>query len=362
MSTIQKDRMTVMVGDHQVGDGQRCFIIAEAGVNHNGDLKIAHELIDIAADAKADAVKFQTFKTDQVVSPEAQQADYQVVNTKVRESQRDMVRRLELPFSAFRELHSHCSSRAIMFLSTPFDYESAEFLKELGVSAIKIASGEITNYPFLDHLAKMGLPLILSTGMSTLEEVDEAVRVILSAANNKLILLQCVSDYPAKPSSVNLRSMATMARSFRVPVGFSDHTTGIEVAFAAAALGACIVEKHFTLDRDLAGPDHRASLKPSELTAMVKGIRNIEQALGNGEKLPTAEEKNTSEVARRSLAAAHLIKAGTILTEEMIAILRPGTGLAPSMRSRLRGKRAKFDIQAGSLILLNMLQEEEVLQ
>jgi N,N'-diacetyllegionaminate synthase len=358
MSTHQEKRMTVAFGERRVGEGEPCFIIAEAGVNHNGDLQIAHELIDIAVEAKADAIKFQTFKTEQVISPEAPQATYQIQNTGIVESQMDMVRKLELPFSAFRELQSYCSSRKIMFLSTPFDHESADFLKELAVPAIKIASGEITNLQFLDHIARLETPLILSTGMSTLAEVGRAVETIQAAANDELILLQCVSNYPAQPASINLRAMRTMAESFRVPVGYSDHTIGLEIAFAAVALGACIVEKHFTVDRNLPGPDHCASLKPSELTALVHGIRNIEVAKGDGDKRPALEEKNTIEVARRSLAAAHFIPAGTILTEWMIAMLRPGTGLAPAMRSQLLGRQVRRDIQPGSLLSLNMLHEE----
>jgi N,N'-diacetyllegionaminate synthase len=350
--------MTVIFGDRKVGSGYPCFIIAEAGVNHNGDIRLAHQLVDVAVEAKADAVKFQTFKTEMVVSLEAPQATYQARNTGIIESQMDMVRKLELPFSAFRQLQSYCSSKGIMFLSTPFDYESADFLRGLAVPSIKIASGEITNLPFLDYVARMGIPLILSTGMSTLAEVSEAVGIIRTAANDNLVLLHCVSNYPALSSSVNLRAMQTMAESFSVPVGYSDHTAGTEIAFAAVALGACILEKHFTLDRNLPGPDHRASLEPSELAAMVRGIRSVEAALGDGNKRPALEEQNTSVVARRSLASACFIQAETVLTEDMIAILRPGSGLAPALRHQLYGRRAKHDIPAGSLLALNMLHEE----
>ena len=349
------EKTKIVVGVRKVGAGEPCFIIAEAGVNHNGSLQLARELVDIAVRANADAVKFQTFKPEKVCSPFAPKATYQVQTTGAEESQLEMGKKLELPFEDFRELQSYCERSGILFLSTPFDYESADFLAELNLPAFKIPSGEITNLPFVEHIARKGRPLILSTGMSTLDEVKKAVETTQAAGNQELVLLHCVSNYPAQPSSVNLRAMETMAKEFGVPIGYSDHSEGIEVAVAAAALGACVIEKHFTVSRDFHGPDHRASLEPADLTALVKSIRNVEAALGDGQKRPALEEANTAAVARRSLAAAHHVPAGTVLTEDLVAILRPGTGLPPAMKAQLLGRRARIDIPEGSLLSLEML-------
>ena len=331
------------------------FIIAEAGVNHNGSLQIAKRLVDAAVKAGADAVKFQTFKADKVVSSHASKAAYQKSTTDPAESQLEMVRRLELPHEAFRELKAYCDQRGILFMSTPFDEDSVDFLDSIGVPVFKVPSGEVINHPFLKYVAQKGKPLIMSTGMAYLSEVDEAVRVVWGTGNEQLVLLHCVSNYPADPADANLRAMQTMVMAFQVPVGYSDHTLGIEVALAAVALGACAIEKHFTLDRDLPGPDHRASLEPAELKAMVDGIRKVEQALGNGRKMPASSEEDTRRVTRRSLVAAHDILAGTVLTEEAIAIMRPGTGLPPALCQYVVGRRARVDISAGSLLSLEML-------
>lgn len=349
----------ITIGERKVGVGEPCFILAEAGVNHNGSLELARELVDIAVEARVDAIKFQTFKPEKVSSPLAPKATYQLETTDTEESQLEMGKKLELPFEAFRELQSYCNAKGMLFLSTPFDHESADFLDELMVPAFKIPSGEITNLPFVDHIARKGRPLIVSTGMSTLQEVATVVETIRATGNEQLAILHCVSNYPAQPSSINLRAMHTMAEEFGVAVGYSDHTIGIDIANAAVALGACIVEKHFTINRDLPGPDHRASLEPHELAAMVRSIRDIEAALGDGCKRPALEELNTAMVARRSLVAAHYIHAGTLLTEDMIAILRPGTGLCPAMRPQLLGQRARHDIQAGTLLTLDMLQSHQ---
>jgi N,N'-diacetyllegionaminate synthase len=350
-----EQRNSIIIGQRRVGLGESCFIIAEAGVNHNGSLLMARELVDVAVEARADAVKFQTFKPEKVCSPAAPKATYQLQTTDTQESQLEMGKRLELPFEAFRELQSYCISKNMLFLSTPFDYESADFLEELRLPAFKIPSGEITNLPFVEHIARKGRPLIVSTGMSTLDEVGKAVATIRATGNQQLVLLQCVSNYPAQPSSVNLRAMYSLAEAFGVPVGYSDHTKGIEVAVAAVALGACVVEKHFTINRELPGPDHRASLEPHELTSMVRSIRNVEAALGDGNKRPALEEANTAAVARRSLVAARHIASGTVLTEELVAILRPGTGLPPAMRPQLVGRRTRHDIEAGTLLTLEMV-------
>ena len=346
----------ITIAGRAVGPGQPCFVIAEAGVNHNGDVGQARRLIDVAVEAGADAVKFQTFRSEQVISAAAPKAAYQRATTSPAESQLEMVRRLELPFEAFRELRAYAREAGILFLSTPFDLESADFLASMELPAFKVPSGEITNFPFLEHIARKGKPMIVSTGMSDLEEVRVAVEVIRAAGNPELALLHCVSNYPAQPASSNLRAMETMQSKLGVPVGLSDHTLGIEVALAAVALGACILEKHFTLDRDLPGPDHKASLAPAELKSLVAGIRTVESALGDGIKQPADEERDTRSVARRSLVAARDLPAGSVLTEDAIAILRPGTGLPPASRTKVLGKRVRAAVAAGTPLTADLLE------
>jgi len=351
------DRMveTVEIAGRKIGVNRPCFIIAEAGVNHNGDLRTAMELIGAASQAGADAVKFQTFAADRLVTREAPKAEYQKQTTSAAESQYEMLRRLELSAEAHRELMDYCREKGVLFLSTPFDEESADLLEELGVAAYKVSSGDITNLTLLAHLARKNRPMIISTGMANLSEVESAVLAVQNAGNHEFVLLHCVSSYPANPADANLRAMHTMRKAFNVPVGYSDHTSGIEVALAAVALGACVIEKHLTLNTSLPGPDHQASLEPNEFARMVKGVRIIEAALGTGRKEPTFSEANTSAVARKSLVAARDITAGTELTEEMIAIMRPGTGLPPAMRPELLGRVARTDIPAGTLLGLEML-------
>lgn len=339
----------------QLGPNAPCFIIAEAGVNHNGDLDLAKRLVDTAVAAGANAVKFQTFKAARLVTSEAPKAEYQQRATAGNESQYEMLRRLELSTEAHQELIAYCRRLGIIFMSTPFDEESADFLDELGVSIFKLPSGEITNLPFLAHVARKGKPLIISTGMSYLGEVELAVRTVEEAGNRQFVLLHCVSNYPADPADTNLRAMNTMATAFGLPVGYSDHTLGLEISLAAVALGACVIEKHITLDRSMPGPDHNASLEPDELAALVKGIRIVEAALGDGRKEPAASEANTAAVARKSLVAAKDVPAGTTLTEELIAIKRPGTGLPPAMRGQLVGRTMRVSIPAGTLLTLEML-------
>jgi N,N'-diacetyllegionaminate synthase len=343
------------IAGRPIGPAQPCFIIAEAGVNHNGDPDMARRLVDAAVEAGADAVKFQTFVAEELVAPSARKAAYQLEDTDASESQLEMLKHLTLPHEDFTHLHNHCRERDILFMSTPFDGESADFLEQLGVPAYKIPSGEITNLPFLEHVARKGKPMIVSTGMAWLGEVEAAVRAIKGAGDPPLALLHCVSNYPAAPGEVNLRAMHTMEASFGLPVGYSDHTPGVEVALAAAALGACILEKHFTLDRTLPGPDHRASLEPEELASLVRGIRTVEASLGHGRKEPAASEADTAAVARRSLVAAQDIPAGTPITEAMIAVRRPGTGLPPAFRSYLIGRTAREFIPAGSVLTLEQL-------
>ncbi len=338
-----------------IGGGAPCFVIAEAGVNHNGSVESACLLVDAAARAGADAVKFQTFAADALAAPGAQKADYQRQATGGDESQLEMLRALELPRSAYATILDHCRRRDILFLSTPFDEASADFLDGLGMPAFKIPSGEITNLPFVAHIARRRKPIILSTGMASLDEVTSAVATIEREGHRQVVLLQCVSNYPAAAADVNLRAMRTMAEACGVPVGYSDHTMGAEVALAAVALGACVVEKHLTLSRTLPGPDHQASMEPDEFDALVRGIRVVEAALGDGRKVPAASEASTAAVARRSLVAASDIPAGSVLTERSVAALRPGTGLPPSMRPSILGRTARVSIKSGTLITLEML-------
>jgi len=312
-------------------------------------------LVDVAAEGGADAVKFQTFKAEKIATASAPKAQYQQQTTDKSESQLDMLKRLELSAGAFRELYDYCNSKRILFLSTPFDEESADLLDELGVVAFKIPSGEITNLPFLTHVARKGKPVILSTGMSWLGEVETAVRTLTETGNSSLAILHCVSNYPAEPRDANLMAMRTLSEAFGAPVGFSDHTLGMEVALAAVALGACVIEKHFTLDRDLPGPDHRASLEPREIKALVQGIRTVESALGDGRKVPQSAELNTASVARKSLAAAHDIPINTILSLEDVAVKRPGTGLVPSMMPFFLGRKVRVAVPKDSLLDFGML-------
>jgi len=348
----------VEIAGRRVGQDCPCLIIAEAGVNHNGSLELALQLVDAAAEAGADVVKFQTFHAEENISPTAPKAEYQVQTTGDLESQLDMCKKLELSAAAFHTIAQRCHERRVTFLSTPFDNGSVELLENLGVPAYKIASGEITNFPLLAFVAGRGKPLIMSTGMSDIEEVAAAIEVLQRAGNRELILLHCVSNYPAEASSVNLRAMKTLTDRFGVPVGFSDHTEGIAVPLAAVALGASVLEKHLTLDRSLPGPDHRASLEPAQLGEMVRGIRSVEAALGNGEKYAVPEELDTAAVARRSLVAARDLIAGTLLTEELIAIRRPGTGLPPAMLARLVGRRLVMDVPANALLSEAMFEAD----
>ncbi|MHB8799690.1 MAG: N-acetylneuraminate synthase [Thermoanaerobaculia bacterium] len=344
------------VAGRSVGPGQPCFVIAEAGVNHNGDLGLARRLVDAAAKAGADAVKFQSFRAEKVVSKDTPLADYQRQNAGQGTSMLELVKRLELSPAHHRTLLDHCREQGITFLSTPFDEESADLLEELGVPAFKLPSGEVTNADLLRHVGRKGRPVILSTGMSTLVEVASAVDELETAGCRTVVLLQCVSNYPADPADVNLRAMRTLELAFARPAGYSDHTLGNEVAFAAVAMGACLVEKHFTLDRSLPGPDHKASAEPSELATLVRGIRCVEAAFGTGVKVPAPSEANTASVARRSLVAARDIAAGELLTADAIAFRRPGNGLPLSRRTSLVGRKARRDVAADSLLAEDMFE------
>lgn len=354
LTTLPSAQHPVSFGRFKIGPSHPCFVIAEAGVNHNGKLETAFQLVDAAVRVNADAVKFQTFVSEQVISAAAPKAAYQRETTGKAESQLEMVKKLEFPPHVFAEIKKYCESAGILFLSTPFEESSADLLESLDVLAFKVPSGEITNFPFLEHVARKGRPMIVSTGMSDLDEVRAAVEVIRSCGNSQIILLHCVSSYPASPDNVNLRSMHTLAQEFSVPVGFSDHTMGIEIALAAVALGATVIEKHLTLDRTMQGPDHRASLEPDEFAALVRGVRLVERALGDGRKAPTADELDTAAVARKSLVSSRALAKGTILTADAVAIRRPGTGLAPALRSRVIGRRLNRDVEPGEILSWEM--------
>ncbi len=341
----------IRIANRLIGEGKPVFIIAEAGVNHNGSPRLAKRLIDAAKASGADAVKFQIYRAKEVVTMGAPKALYQKKQSvSGEETQYTMLKRLELSFKDFRMLHAYCRRRNIMFLAAPFDYKSVDLLANLKVPSFKIGSGEITNLPFLKYIAKKHKPVILSTGMSTEREIEEAVHIMCRAGNGKLILLHCVSNYPAKFSDLNLRVIQTLRNRFKIPVGFSDHSRGSEAAIAAVAMGACVIEKHFTLNRNLKGPDHRASLEPKELKLMVSLIRHVEAAMGDGIKRPVQNELPIRKVARRSLVAVRKIPKGTILTKDMIDIKRPGTGVPPAMLNSVVGKKAAHLLEADTVI------------
>jgi N,N'-diacetyllegionaminate synthase len=339
-----------------IGSPARCFVIAEAGVNHNGDVALAHRLVDAAADAGVDAVKFQTFDPDLLASEAAPKAAYQVRTTGGGESQRDMLRKLALSRPAHAELKRHAEERGLCFLSSPFDESAADFLEELGVPAFKVPSGELTNLPFLAHLARKGRPLLVSTGMSTLDEVVEAMATIAAAGPAAVALFHCTSSYPAPADAVNLRAMATLRARLAVPVGYSDHTLGRAIPIAAVALGAELLEKHLTLDRALPGPDHAASIEPGELAALCADLRLVEAGLGNGDKVPHACELDTRAVARKSLLVARAVSAGAVVGAGDLRASRPGTGLSPARLSEVLGRRARRQLPAGHLLSLGDLE------
>ena len=328
----------------------RVFVIAEAGVNHNGDIEIAKQLIDAASEAGADAVKFQTFQADSLVCRTAKKAEYQLETTDRTETQYDMLKKLELTPQMHRELIEHCLKRNIMFLSTPFDLESIKLLSELGMQIYKIPSGEITNLPYLREIAKQQKKIILSTGMSSMDEVKAAVNVLKNNGTEEITLLHCNTQYPTPISDVNLLAMVKMREETGLPVGYSDHTQGIEVPIAAAALGAEVIEKHFTLDRKMEGPDHKASLEPQELMQMVVGIRKIESALGSKIKQVSESEMTNVAIVRKSIVAAANIKRGEKYTEKNLTTKRPATGISPMLWDEVIGKTADRDYKVDEMI------------
>ena len=333
----------------------RVIVIAEAGVNHNGSLELAKELVRKAVDAGVDYIKFQTFKAEKCVSKNAKKAEYQAVNTgDSKESQLDMVKKLELSQSDHFELVELCKALNIKFFSTAFDLDSIDFLHSLNIGLWKIPSGEITNYPYLKKIASFHEPVVLSTGMCELSDIEAAIKVLTEEGLKKtqITVLHCNTEYPTPYQDVNLKAMHEIRDKFGVEVGYSDHTKGIEVPIAAVALGATVIEKHFTLDRNMEGPDHKASLEPNELKQMVSSIRNIEKALGSGHKVVSESERKNIEIARKSIVAAREIKKGEILTEENLTVKRPGTGISPMRWNEVIGTKAIRDFSEEDLIIL----------
>lgn len=328
------------------------FIIAEAGVNHNGSLELAKQLINVAVEAGADAVKFQTFKADKLVSKTAQKADYQKQTTDSSESQYAMIKKLELGADAHHELMAYCKSKKILFLSTPFDHESIDLLHGMGMSIFKIPSGEITNLPYLRHIGSLKKKVILSTGMANLDEIEDALNILIGAGTPKedITVLHATTEYPCPMDEVNLRAMATIAQAFEVKTGYSDHTKGIEIPIAAAAMGATVIEKHFTLDSSMEGPDHKASLEPHELIAMVKAVRNVEKALGDGIKKASRSEIKNIAVARKSIVASRAIRKGEILSAENLSVKRPGNGISPMRWDEIVGTPACKDYHEDEML------------
>lgn len=332
-----------------MSQNKKVLIIAEIGVNHNGDFETAKRMIEVAKECGADIVKFQTFNVSALTSDKAEMAEYQKKNIGEVKSQKQMLSELALSHDQFLKLADYCGKVGITFLSTPFDIESVRFLSPLQ-DIWKIPSGEITNYPYLVEIAKTGKKVIVSTGMSTLDEINDAIDVLTSNGTRDIILLHCTTDYPAPIESVNLNAMLTLKDRFGFPVGYSDHTEGIEVDIAAVAMGATVIEKHFTLDKSMPGPDHKASLEPNELKEMVKAIRKVERAMGSKEKIPTKAELENSKVARKSIVASKDIKKGEIFTEENITTKRPGIGISPMNWNSIIGKRAERDYSKDELI------------
>lgn len=338
------------IGEREVGPGRPVLVIAEAGVNHNGDLSLAIQLIDAAVDCGADVVKFQSFRTEEIVTRSAPKADYQTVTAGTTESQFQMLKRLELKASDQAKLQQHCESRGIVYLSTPYDPTSAKELADQKVKAIKIASTDTTNLPFLHFVGKLGIPVILSTGMSEIAEVRSAFDTLRAAGLQQIALLHCTSEYPAPMDELNLAAIQTLRTNFDAPVGFSDHSSGIEAATWAVAMGACIVEKHFTLDRSMPGPDHAASAEPSEMKKLIQTLRQLERSIGDGVKRSTPSEQRNKPKMQKSLVARCVIKEGEIITEETLTAKRPATGLSPLLWRSVIGKRAAREIAADEIL------------
>lgn len=340
----------ISISGKTIGQNVPVFIIAEAGVNHNGSLKLAKEMVIRAKEAGADCVKFQTFKAERVVTKNAPKAAYQLKTTSTTESQLEMLKKMELSLADYEEIIAVCRQHNIIFISTPYSLDDVDFLAKLAVPAFKIASGQIVEPAFLEHIALKSLPIILSTGMSTLDEVRAAVNLIRKNGNHNLVLLQCSTNYPTQSADVNLRAMGAMAREFDVNVGYSDHTQSDIACIASVAMGACVIEKHFTLDKSLPGPDHSCSADPEEFSALVRKIRETEKILGSGRKEPTEAEKRNMPGMRRSIVSKRAIKAGTVITSEVIEFKRPATGIRPELLPEVIGATARVDIPEDVLI------------
>lgn len=341
---------SISLAGRSIGKNEPVFIIAEAGVNHNGSLKLAKEMVIRAKEAGADCVKFQTFKAERVVTKNAPKAAYQLKTTPTTESQLEMLKKLELSFADYEEIIAVCRQHDIIFISTPYSPEDVDFLSKLPVPAFKIASGQIVEPAFLEYVAGKSLPVLLSTGMATLEEVGAAVGLIQKTGNNSLLILQCSTNYPTISEDVNLRAMTTMERAFGLNVGYSDHTQSEVACIASVAMGACLIEKHFTLDKSLPGPDHSCSADPSEFRALVQKIRETEKILGSGRKEPTEAEKINMPGMRRSIVSKQPIKAGTLITRELLEFKRPATGILPGLLGDVIGTTARIDIPKDVLI------------
>ncbi len=343
--------MSFKIGTKTIGLGKPVFIIAEAGVNHDGRLNLALKLVDAAADAGADAVKFQTFKAEELVIPTTPMATYQEKNLGIKESQMAMLKKLEFREEHYPTVMKRCLERGIMFLSTPHGgMKSIDMLEKLRHLAYKIASGDLTNRPYLEYVARTKKPIILSTGMGTLQEIKDAVRWITSAGNSRIVVLQCTTNYPCPPEETNLRAMQTMMRALPVAIGYSDHTQGTQAGIMAVTLGACVVEKHFTLDRTMHGPDHAASLEPDELREFVHAIRAVETYMGSPTKTPTRSERKIMPIARKSIVTTRSILRGERITMKMIGFKRPGNGISPANYRKVIGKKAKRDIPPDHLL------------
>jgi N-acetylneuraminate synthase len=351
--TIQN---SIKIGDKRIGEGQPVFIIAEAGVNHNGDLRLAKKLIDSAAEARVDAVKFQTFDPKTLVTTTAPKASYQLKNDgKIHETQYAMLERLMLPRNFHSELKAYAQERGLIFMSTPCSLDDALFLRNLGIRIFKIGSSDLENTPFLTGVMKWKLPVIISTGMSDLKMVKTSVTALRKVGKVQLVVMHCTTIYPCPLEQANVKAVITLKRALNLPVGFSDHTLGIEASLAAVALGACVIEKHFTLDRNLVGPDHAASLEPAELKQLVRGIRNTEKILGTGKKIPSKYEMAVADAVKKSITAARLIPAGQRITAADLVVKRPGTGLRPKYLPKILGKIARKIIHQDQQIRLSDL-------
>lgn len=333
-------------------DNKKVFIIAEAGVNHNGNIELAYKLIDKAVEAGVDAIKFQTFKSEKVVSKYAPKAEYQINNTKRNETQLEMVKKLELSYEDFRNLKKYCDKKKIIFLSTPFDLDSVDFLSSLNLQIYKIPSGEITNLPYLKKVAALNKKVLLSTGMCNLSDIEQAISILGENGTDNITVLQCNTSYPTPMQDVNLKAINTIKQAFKVDVGYSDHTLGIEISIAAVALGAKVIEKHFTLDKNMDGPDHIASLEPAELLQLVRCIRNVEKAFGTGIKKPSRSESKNIDIARKSIVANGNITKGEKFTEENITVKRPGNGISPMQWDNVIGRASSRDYSADELIII----------